>query len=110
MYALAIATLILSAADHWTTYVCLRHPVSGWDVMEANPLSDWLFQAVGLVPGLIVDSGVTVAAVAFLLSTRRVPVPVKKAFFVLVVISTAYAVFNNYQAMQALGIGPLGLG
>jgi len=110
VYALAIATLALSAADHWTTYVCLRHPVSGWDVMEANPLSDWLFQSVGLVPGLLVDSVVTVAAVMFLLNTRRVPVLVKKSFFVVVVISTAYAVVNNYRAMQALGISPFGLG
>jgi len=110
VYALAIATLALSAADHWTTYVCLRQPVSGWEVIEANPLSDWLFQAVGLVPGLLVDSAVTLAAVAFLLVTRRVPILVKKGFFALVVVSTGYAVINNYMAMEALGISPLGIG
>ena len=110
MYALAIATLALSAADHWTTYVCLRHPVSGWEVVEANPISDWMFQVIGLVPGLVLDSLVTVAAVAFLLSTRRVPNFVKKGFFALVVVSTGYAVINNYRAMEALGISPLGLG
>jgi len=110
VYALAIATLALSAADHWTTYVCLRHPVAGWDVTEANPISDWLFQTVGLVPGLLVDSLVTVAAVVFLLTTRRVPALVKKGFFALVVISTGYAVINNYRAIEALGISPLGVG
>ena len=110
MYALAIATLALSAADHWTTYVCLRQPVLGWQVTEVNPISDWLFQTVGLVPGLLVDSLVTVAAVAFLLTTRRLPDFAKKAFFGLVVASTGYAVINNYRAIDALGISPLGIG
>jgi hypothetical protein len=110
VYALAIATLALSAADHWTTYLCLRQPISGWQVIEANPISDWLFQTVGLVPGLLVDSLLTVAAVAFLLTTRRLPNLAKKAFFGLVVASTGYAVINNYRAIEALGISPLGFG
>ncbi len=110
MYVLAIATLVLSAADHWTTYLCLRQPVSGWQVTEANPISDWLFQSIGLVPGLLVDSVVTVCAVAFLLTTRRLPKLAKKAFFGLVVASTGYAVLNNYRAIDALGISPLGIG
>jgi hypothetical protein len=110
VYLLAIATLVLSAADHWTTYLCLRQPVSGWLVTEANPISQWLFEAIGLVPGLLTDSVVTVAAVAFLLTTRRLPDLAKKAFFGLVVISTGYAVVNNYRAIEALGISPLGVG
>jgi hypothetical protein len=110
VYILAIATLALSAADHWTTYLCLRQPISGWQVIEANPISDWLFQTVGLVPGLLVDSVVTVSAVAFLLATRRLPVLAKKAFFGLVIASTGYAVINNYRAIEALGISPLGFG
>jgi hypothetical protein len=110
VYALAIATLALSAADHWTTYVCLRQPVSGWQVTEANPISGWLFETVGLVPGLFVDSVVTVCAVAFLLTTRRLPDLAKKVFFGLVVAATGYAVINNYRAIDALGISPLGVG
>ncbi len=110
MHALAIATLALSAVDHWTTYVCLRQPISGWRVTEANPISDWMFQTVGLVPGLLVDSLLTVAAVVFLLTTRRLPDFAKKAFFGLVVAFTGYAVINNYRAIDALGISPLGSG
>ena len=110
MYALAIATLAVSAADHWTTYVCLRQPVSGWQVTEANPISEWLFQTVGLVPGLLVDSVVTICAVAFLLTTRRLPVLMKKIFFCLVIVSTGYAVINNYRAIDVIGISPLGIG
>ncbi|MCH8891819.1 MAG: hypothetical protein IH827_12200 [Myxococcales bacterium] len=110
MHALAIATLALSAMDHWTTYVCLRQPLSGWRVTEANPIADWMFQTVGLVPGLLVDSLLTVAAVAFLLTTRRLPDFAKKAFFGLMLTATGCAVVNNYRAINALGISPLGVG
>jgi hypothetical protein len=110
VYVLAIATLALSAADHWTTYVCLRQPIAGWEVVEANPISEWVFQTIGLVPGLLADSLVTVLAVAFLLTTHRLPKFVKKTFFGLVVAATGYAVFNNYRAIEALGLSPLGVG
>ena len=55
-------TLLLSAADHWTTYLCLRSPVQGFEVTEANPLAAWLFSNLGLVEGLLLDSVVTVLA------------------------------------------------
>lgn len=110
MRILAAATLILSAADHWTTYLCLRSPVAGWEVIEANPISDWLFSWIGLVPGLLLDSVITVFAVAFLLWTNRLTQNVKRAFFGLVTLTTGYAVINNFRAIDALGLSPLGLG
>ncbi len=72
-YLLAALTLLLTAADHWTTYLCLRAPVDGWLVTEANPIAEWLFGSLGLVPGLIIDSVVTIFALAFLLTTPRLP-------------------------------------
>ena len=56
---LAGFTLLLTGADHWTTYLCLRMPVEGWEVIEANPLADWLFQVMGLVPGPAIDTAIT---------------------------------------------------
>ena len=106
-YLLIGLTLILTAADHWTTWVCLRSPVEGWTVTEANPIADWLFTTFGLVPGLLVDSVVTLWAVGFLMTTSRFPHPLKVAFFSLVVIWTGHAVVNNYHAIQALGLWPL---
>ena len=38
--ALAGFTLLLTGVDHWTTYQCLRAPVAGWNVVEANPLEN----------------------------------------------------------------------
>ena len=108
MYALAILTILLSAADHWTTYLCLRAPVTGWQVAEANPLAQWLFHSFGLVPGLLIDSGVTLGAIAFLLSTTHVPKLAKHLFFGLVIVGTSVAVYNNWIAIRALGLSPLG--
>jgi uncharacterized protein YacL len=105
---LAIASLLLSAADHWTTYLCLRTPVEGWLVSEANPISEWLFQTLGLVPGLMIDSVVTVIAVVFLVTTSLLPRVVKTVFFVFVIGWTAYAVMNNLEAIRSLGLSPLG--
>lgn len=108
MQLLAFLTIALSAADHWTTYLCLRTPVAGWDVVEANPLAHWLFDAFGLVPGLAIDSAVTLGAVAFLLTTRRVPEVAKGCFFTVVIVWTAVAVVNNWHAIERLGLSPLG--
>jgi hypothetical protein len=108
LHLLAIASLLLSAADHWTTYLCLRSPVEGWLVSEANPISGWLFETLGLVPGLMVDSAVTVIAVVFLVTTRMLPRIVKGAFFVFVIGWTAYAVANNLEAIRSLGLSPFG--
>ena len=108
MHALAALTIVLSAADHWTTYLCLRAPITGWQVAEANPLAQWLFDSFGLVPGLMIDSGVTLGAIAFLLSTRQIPKLTKGLFFGLVIVGTSVAVYNNWIAIQALGLSPLG--
>jgi hypothetical protein len=108
LYVLALLTLLLSAADHWTTYVCLRAPVDGWRVAEANPLAEWLFASFGLVPGLVIDSTVTVVAVAFLLSTSSIPKSTKGLFFGVVITGTSIAVYNNWLAIQSLGLSPLG--
>jgi len=100
---------MLTAADHWTTYLCLRGPVQGWRVSELNPLADWLFSHFGLVPGLMIDSAVTLAAVSFLASTALFPRSAKGACFTILVLSTAWAVINNLRAIEVLGLSPLGV-
>ena len=108
MQAMALLTVLLSAADHWTTYLCLSTPLADWEVTEANPIADWLFGSVGLVPGLLVDSALTLGAVAFLLTTQRVTRFVKFCFFGLIVAWTGFAVINNLQAISTIGLSLLG--
>ena len=110
MQLLALLTLLLSAADHWTTYLCLRAPQTGWEVTEANPIADWLFSSLGLIPGLLVDSFVTIGAVAFLVGTSRLPELPKLCFFAFISAWTGYAVVNNLQAASSMGLSLLGTG
>ena len=110
LHLLAALTLLVSAADHWTTYLCLRSPVSGFEITEANPLAAWLFHSVGLVEGLMIDSLLTIAALAFLVTTRWLPRPAKLAFLVAVIGWTGFAVANNLRAIYLLGLSPLGAG
>lgn len=101
---LAGLSLILTGADHWTTYLCLRGPVAGWEVTEANPVADRLFEFAGLVPGLAIDSVITICAVAFLVTTAVLSRGTKTAFLGLIASSTAYAVVNNVHAIQTMGL------
>jgi Domain of unknown function (DUF5658) len=105
---LLLAALLLSGADHWTTYLCLSRPLDGYAVSEANPLTAWLFQSFGLVPGLVLDAAVTLAAVVLLMISRRVPYAAKVLFLVALIGSTSVAVANNLEVIAELGISPLG--
>ena len=96
--------LLVSAADHWTTYLCLRAPVSGWVVSEANPITAWMFHQFGLVDGLLLDSLITVSALWVLYRTQRVPATAKSVFLCAVLVGTGLAVVNNLGAIDRLGL------
>jgi hypothetical protein len=107
---LVAMALVLTAADHWTTWICLRAPVAGFEVSEGNPLAAWLFREVGVGTGILIDTAVSLFGAAFLLATPLVPRTVKALFFSGVVLWTGWAVANNLQAILRLGIplGPIG--
>jgi len=108
LFALLLLTLLLSCADHWTTYLCLSSAPPGWEVSEANPLADWLFRRAGLVEGLLIDTAITVVALAFLATTARLHHLLKIAFLSFAVFWTGYAVANNVHAAQTMGVSLLG--
>jgi hypothetical protein len=101
---LVLLTLLLSAADHWTTWLCLRGPVSGWEIREMNPFSEWLFLWIGVGPGLLLDSGLTLCGLGFLALTARVPRAAKLGFLSAVVLGTGFAVANNLDAISRMGL------
>jgi len=105
-----VLALLFSALDHWTTWLCLRAPVPGWDVREGNPLAAWLFGSFGLAEGLAIDSLVTLGAVLIVARTQRVARPVKLALLGLLIGSSAFAVANNFGVIQQIGLLAAGAG
>ena len=103
---LTLTTILLTATDHWTTYLCLRSPIEGWLVTEANPFADWLFQWVGLGTGLAIDSAVTLFAVCFLATTRVFGRNIKTGLMAIITLSTGCAVVNNIGAIWRMGLSP----
>lgn len=108
VHLLAGLALLFSLADHWTTYLCLRASVTGWEVTEANPLAAWLFARFGLAGGLWIDTLVTLCALAFVVRTSRMGNSVKLVALAILVATTGWAVANNLEAVQRLGLSLTG--
>jgi hypothetical protein len=106
LQVLAVLTLLLTFADHWTTYLCLRAPVVGWQVVEANPVADWLFDTAGLIPGLAIDTSLTLLVVFVLVVSRRFATMTKCAMLGAIAVVTGIAVANNLLAISSLGLSP----
>jgi hypothetical protein len=105
-FVLGALVLLLNALDNTTTFLCLRAPVPGFEVVEANPLARWLFEAVGLTEGLVFESAITLGAVAFLVLTRTLPSRIQHVLLVVLVLLPAWAVVNNVKVMTAIGVWP----
>ena len=101
-----ITTILMTCADHWTTYLCLHAPVDGWSVVEANPIAEWLFGWAGLRNGLVIDSLLTLGAVLFLSTTDVFGRTLKISFLAVITMSTGYAVINNLAAISRMGLAP----
>ena len=108
LHLLAGLALLISLADHWTTYLCLRGAVAGWEVTEANPLAEWLFARVGLAEGLIVDTLVTALVLVFVVHTPRIARSLKLTALSVLIAITSWAVVNNVHAVQQLGLSLTG--
>jgi hypothetical protein len=104
----AALALLFALLDHWTTWLCLRAPIPGWEVREANPLAAWLFGSVGLAEGLWVDSLVTLFAVLLVARTQKVSRAVKLVLLGLLITTSAFAVANNFGVIQRLGLSATG--
>lgn len=103
------SVVVLTCADHLTTWLCLSQPVDGWTVSEANPIAQWLFVSAGLVPGLLIDTLVTVAALTFVAATPHFSATLKTSMLSFVALVSFYAVSNNMLVIADLGIRPIGI-
>jgi len=98
---LGVLVVLLNLADNTTTYLCLRAPVPGFEVGEANPAAAWLFGAIGLMPGLVLEMVVTTAAIAFLVATTHVPSRLKLFLLAVLAALPAWAAINNAYVIHA---------
>ena len=102
--ALGVLVVLLNLADNTTTFLCLRAPIAGFELAEANPAAAWLFDAIGLVPGLVLEMAVTIVAVWFLVATTHLSPRVKLALLVVLALLPAWAALNNAFVIHATGV------
>ncbi len=101
---LGMLAVLLNLADNATTFLCLRAPVPGFEVTEANPAAAWLFSAIGLEKGLLLETVITTLAIAFLVATDRIPRRVKLALLVVLTLLPGWAALNNLEVIHATNI------
>jgi len=101
---LGLAVVVFNLLDNLTTFLCLRAPVAGFDVVEANPFARLLFDGVGLVPGLLLETAVTTCTVAFLVWSARISRPLRFGLLTVLALLPAWASLNNLLVMRAVGI------
>ena len=104
LHAFAGLAFVFALLDHLTTWLCLRMPIPGWEIHEANPLAAWLFERVGLVEGLAIDTGVTALALVLVAYAVRMPKAARLALLGLLIGSSAFAVANNLDVIQQIGL------
>jgi hypothetical protein len=101
---LAALALLFALLDHLTTWLCLRAPVPGWEIREANPLAAWAFGRLGLVEGLALDTALTLAAVLVVSEAKRLPRAAKLGLLGVLIATSAFAVANNLGVIQQVGL------
>ena len=103
-FLMGAVVLLLNLLDNATTFLCLREPVAGFEVFEANPIARWLFDMLGLFEGLVLETFLTTAAVLFLVLTNRLSPNAKLALLIVLAMLPAWAVANNLAVMVEIGI------
>ena len=108
-FFLGALVVLFNVTDNATTFLCLRRPVEGFEIVEVNPIARWLFEQIGLLEGLVVEMGMTTLAVAFLVVTKNVPPRLRLALLTVLAVLPAWASLNNYLVLKAVSV-PLAFG
>jgi hypothetical protein len=103
-FLLGLLVIFFNMIDNFTTFACLRSPIPGFEVSEANPIARWLFDSIGLLEGLLIETAVTMAAVGFLVFTQRLPLGTRLTLLTVLAALPAWAAINNLNVMRAVGI------
>jgi hypothetical protein len=100
----AALALLLAVLDHLTTWLCLRAPVPGWEISEANPVAAWLFERVGLVEGLVLDTALTLLVVVLVSEAGRLPRTARLGLLGMLIGTAGFAVANNLDVIRHVGL------
>ncbi len=103
-FVLAGLAFLFNAADNLTTYLCLREPIEGFEIYEANPLAAWGFHMVGLEAGLWIETVLCAAAILFLLHSPLFGFRARMALLAVLAALPAGAAANNLLVMRELQI------
>ena len=103
-FMLAALAFLFNAADNLTTYLCLRSPIDGIEIYEANPLAAWGFHLIGLEAGLWIETVLCGAAIAFLLHSPLFSLRARMALLAVLAALPAGAAANNLLVMRELRI------
>jgi hypothetical protein len=103
-FVLAALAFLFNAADNFTTYLCLRSPVEGFEIYEANPLAKWGFDRVGVGTGLWIETVLCAAAIAFLVYSKMFQLRTRIALLAVLAALPAGAALNNLLVMRELQI------
>jgi hypothetical protein len=103
-FLLGALVVLFNLTDNTTTFLCLRQPVEGFEVVEANPIARWLFDSIGLIEGLVLEMVITTAAIAFLVFTTRLPRRAKLLLLALLALLPAWASLNNLLVLRVVGV------
>jgi hypothetical protein len=103
-FVLGMLVILFNLADNATTFLCLHRPIPGFTVVEVNPFARWLFNSVGLTEGLLIEMIITLAAVGFLVFSKRLSPQIKLIVLTVLIVLPAWAVVNNLNVMKAIGV------
>ena len=94
--SLAASLVLLKLMDCTTTYIGLQ----SHHVMESNPVADWIFGVVGVLPGMTVMMMMTILAAIYFASRSKYGA---RILGVLVVVH-AFVVASNFRTLWLVGL------
>lgn len=102
---LFVLIILANLGDNFSTYWALTLPAKeGMLITEANPIAAWIFEAMGLVKGLIFEFVLGIGLIWWLMGVKDIPYRWKVVIFAGILIPTVYAVINNIGVLTSAGV------
>ena len=102
---LFVLLILAFLGDNISTYFALSLPAKeGLLISEANPIAAWIFEAMGLVKGLIFEFVLSIGLLYWLMGVKTIPYKWKVVIFAGILIPTVYAVINNIGVLTLVGV------